>query len=56
VDAELEALWVPAALVRDLVIGGASGSSSLAASLAMVADEVEKWINATATIGVRWGV
>jgi hypothetical protein len=22
----------------------------------MVADEVEKWINATATIGVQWGV
>jgi hypothetical protein len=41
-DAVLEALRSSAALVWDLVFNGASGSSSLAASLAMVVKEVEK--------------
>jgi hypothetical protein len=54
VDAELEALRVSATLVWDLVLGGASGSSSLAASLAMVVAEVEKWINVVAANGVWW--
>jgi hypothetical protein len=39
----------------DLVLGGAGRSSSLVASLAMVAEEVEKWINAVTANGVRWG-
>jgi hypothetical protein len=39
-DVELEALRASAALVLDLVLGGADGSSSLAASLATVAEEV----------------
>jgi hypothetical protein len=52
-DAELEALHASTALVWDLVLGGASGSSSLAATLAMVAEEVEKWINVMAANGVR---
>jgi hypothetical protein len=54
-DLELEALWASATLVWDLVHGGAGGSSSLMASLATVAKEVEKWINVAATNGVRWG-
>jgi hypothetical protein len=51
----LEALWTSVTFVQDLILGDASGSSSLAASLAMVAEEVEKRINATATNGVWWG-
>jgi hypothetical protein len=47
---------VSSALVQVLVLGGAGGSSSLAASLAKMAEEVEKWINATAANGVWWGV
>jgi hypothetical protein len=39
-DVELEALRASAAVVLDLVLGGANGSSSLAASLATVAEEV----------------
>jgi hypothetical protein len=38
-----------------LVLGDAIRSSSLVASLAMAAEEVEKWVNAVATNGVRWG-
>jgi hypothetical protein len=56
VDVKLEALRASAALVRDLVLGGAGGSSSLVASLATVVEEVGKRINAIATNGVRWGV
>jgi hypothetical protein len=52
VDVELEVLRAFATLVRDLVLGGAGRSSSLAASLAMVVEEVEKQINAVAAIGV----
>jgi negative regulator of sigma E activity len=40
-NAELEALWTSAALVRDSVLGDTSGSSSLAASLAKLAEEAE---------------
>jgi hypothetical protein len=54
-DEELEALWTSAAFVWDLILGDANGSSSLAASLAMVAEEVEKWVNAAAANGVQWG-
>jgi hypothetical protein len=54
-DAELEALWASAALDWDQVLGGADGSSSLAASLTTVAKEVEKRINAAATNRVQWG-
>jgi hypothetical protein len=38
VDAELGALRTLVARVRDLVLGNADGSSSLAASLSMVAE------------------
>jgi hypothetical protein len=41
--------------VRDLILGDTNGSSSLAMSLAMVADEVEKRVNATAANTVRCG-
>jgi hypothetical protein len=40
-NAELEALWTSAALVRDSVLGDTGGSSSLAASLAKLAEEAE---------------
>jgi hypothetical protein len=55
VDAELETLWTSAAFVYDLILGNASGSSSLAASLPMVVEVVEKWVNAAAANGVWWG-
>jgi hypothetical protein len=54
-DAELEALRTSAAFVRDLILGDASGSSSLTMSLSMAAEEVEKRVNVAATNGVRWG-
>jgi hypothetical protein len=54
-NAKLEALWTFAAFVWDLVLGSAGGSSSLEASLAMVAEEVENRINTTVANGVRWG-
>jgi hypothetical protein len=54
-NAELEALQTSIASVRDLVLGHTGGSSSLAASLAMVAEEVENRVNTTAANGVRWG-
>jgi hypothetical protein len=40
--------------VWDLVLGSTGVSSSLATSLAMVAEEVENWINTVAANGVRW--
>jgi hypothetical protein len=55
-DAELEALQASVGLVRDLVLGGVGGSSSLAVSVPMVAEEVEKWINIVAANGVQWGL
>jgi hypothetical protein len=54
-NAELEALRASTALVWYLVLGGASRSSSLAASLAMVAEDVEEWTNTAAANGVQWG-
>jgi hypothetical protein len=44
-----------AVFVRDLILGDTNGSSSLAMSLAMVADEVEKRVNATAANTVQCG-
>jgi hypothetical protein len=55
VNAELEALQTSVSSVRDLVLGHASGSSSLAASLAMVVKEVENRVNTTVANGFRWG-
>jgi hypothetical protein len=55
VNAKLEALWTFTVFVWDLVLGSAGGSSSLEASLAMVAEEVENRINTTVANGVRWG-
>jgi hypothetical protein len=37
------------------MLGDTGEPSSLAASLAMVAEEVENWINTMAANGVRWG-
>jgi hypothetical protein len=54
-NAELEALRTFAAFVRDLVLVRADRSSSLAASLYIVVEEVENRINTVATNGVRWG-
>jgi hypothetical protein len=51
-DAELEALWTSAALVWDLVLGKASGPSSLVMSLSMAEEEVENRINIAAANGV----
>jgi hypothetical protein len=50
-DAELEALWSLAARVRDMVLGGADGPSSLATSMSSAAELLESWINAIATNG-----
>jgi hypothetical protein len=55
VDAELEALRTTVVFVCDLILGDTNGSSSLVASLSMMAYEVEKWVNAMAANGVRWG-
>jgi hypothetical protein len=55
VNAELEALQASAALVRDSVLGNTSRLSSLVASLAEAAEEVENRINTVAANGVRWG-
>jgi hypothetical protein len=52
---ELEAMWTAATLVRDLVLGGVDGPSSLAASLSMLAELLEGRIDFAATKGVRWG-
>jgi hypothetical protein len=41
VDAELEALWTSTALVQNLVLDGADGPSSLAASLSTLAELLE---------------
>jgi hypothetical protein len=54
-NAELEAIWGSAAFVQDLVLGDTGESSSLAASLARVVEEVENWINTVAANGVWWG-
>jgi hypothetical protein len=54
-NAELEALWASAALVRDSVLGDTGRSSSLAASLAKAVEDVENWINTATTNGVQWG-
>jgi hypothetical protein len=40
----------------DSVLGDTGGSSSLAASLAEAAEEVENQINTAAPNGVRWGI
>jgi hypothetical protein len=55
VDAELEALRTSVACVWDLVLGNTDGSSSRAASLTMVAELLEGWIDTTAANGVCWG-
>jgi hypothetical protein len=55
VNAELEALWTSIMFVQDLVLGSAIKSSSLVASLAMVAEEVENRINTMTANGVWWG-
>jgi prophage DNA circulation protein len=54
-NAKLEALQTSATFVWDWVLGSASGSSTLSASLAMVAEKVENRINTAAANGVRWG-
>jgi hypothetical protein len=54
-DVELETLQISTVLLQYLILGDTSGSSSLAASLAMVAKEVDKWVNVMAANGVWWG-
>jgi hypothetical protein len=54
-NVELEALWASAALVRDSVLGDTGELSSLVASLARVAEEVQNRIILAAANGVRWG-
>jgi hypothetical protein len=51
--AELEALQTSTAQVQDLVLGGADGPSSLAASMSAVAKMLEGRIDAAAANGVR---
>jgi hypothetical protein len=53
-DAELEVLQTSTARVWDL-LGSVDGSSSLAASMSVVAELLEGWINAAPANGVRWG-
>jgi hypothetical protein len=55
VDAELEALRASAMRVQGLVLGGADGPSSLAASVSMAAELFEGQIDAAIANGVRWG-
>jgi hypothetical protein len=52
-DAELEALQTSTAQVQDLVLGGADGPSSLAASMSAVVKMLEGRIDAAAANGVR---
>jgi hypothetical protein len=53
VDTELEALRTSAAPIQGLVLGDVDGSSSLAASLYMVAELLEGRIDTAAANGVR---
>jgi hypothetical protein len=53
VDTELEVLLTSAAQVKNLVLDNANGSSSMAASLSMVAELLEDWVDATATNDVH---
>jgi hypothetical protein len=52
VDAELEALWSFAALVRDLVLEGHGGTSSLAALLSSVVELIEHHVEGR---DYQWG-
>jgi hypothetical protein len=54
-DAELEALWTMATRVRDMVLDNVDRPSSLAASMSMVVELLEGWIDVEAANGVRWG-
>jgi hypothetical protein len=54
VNDELEALHASVALVQDSVLGDTGRSSSLAVSLAKVAEKVENRINRVVANGVRW--
>jgi hypothetical protein len=54
VDTELEALRTSTALVQDLMLGNVNGSSSLAASLSLVAELLEGRIDTMVINGVRW--
>jgi hypothetical protein len=51
-DAELDALWPSTARVWDLVLDGANGPSSFAASLSMAAELLEGCVDTAATNGV----
>jgi hypothetical protein len=55
VEAELEALWTSTTWVRDLVLGNADGSSSLSASLSMVAELLRGRVDVVVANRVRWG-
>jgi hypothetical protein len=51
----MEALRTLATRVRDLVLGGADGSSSSVVSMSVAAELLEGQINAAAANRVRWG-
>jgi hypothetical protein len=54
-DAELETLRTLVARVQDLVLGGAGGPSSLAASMSTMVEQLEGQIDNTAANVVHWG-
>jgi hypothetical protein len=54
-DTELDTLWTSSTWIRDFMLDGADGPSSLVASLSMVVELLEGHIDAAATNGVRWG-
>jgi hypothetical protein len=54
-DAELEAFRTSATQVWDLVLEGPYGSSSLVASLSLVAELIEEHVNVVSANGIRWG-
>jgi hypothetical protein len=54
-DAELEAMHTLVVRVRYLVLDNTDGLSSLAASMSMMVELLEGWIDTAAANGVRWG-
>jgi hypothetical protein len=55
VERELEHLQSSVVWVQDLVLGDVDGSSLLATSMSVVAEQLEGWIDATTANGVCWG-
>jgi hypothetical protein len=55
VERELEPLQSSVVWVQDLVLGDVDGSSLLATSMSVVAEQLEGWIDAPTANGVCWG-